>query len=206
MSASSHNHEIIMHLFQLFIRLTLSVAIKYNYLFQMELIDLNASPEYALQCIKWCAENQQTKALKAHLKIHKDNLKDELIPLLLNVFAKGKVQSIKTMLSEMDEDIKEAKCKKENAYLLHKLLCSAVELGDVDIVKDVINKGANVNGNFKGKPLLHLAASYGFSDVVSCLVNAGADINGADKRGDNVVHSILTSQLAKKVSLSLISI
>ncbi|XP_045214346.1 serine/threonine-protein phosphatase 6 regulatory ankyrin repeat subunit B-like [Mercenaria mercenaria] len=163
----------------------------------MELLDSDASPDYALQCIKWCAEHDETCALEEHLRLHKHKLKDELIPLLFESFSKRHTEVTKIILASLDQEIKTIKSENGKTWI-DKLLLSAVEIGDTEIVKYLINKGASVNGNFYGKPVLHIGACYGHSDIVSELVNAGSDIHITDRCGEGIIHSILTSQLTSK--------
>ena len=168
-------------------------------LFQMDLVDENASPDCALQCIKWCINHGDLTALREHLRHHYSKVKHDLIPLLFHAFSKQKVDVIKLLLASLDDDVLSHTGVNRRA-LLNKLICFAVEIDDTEIVNDLIDKGADVNCNYHGKPLLHVAACYGNTGVVTLLVNAGCDIHSRDKSGDGIIHSIITSQSALKVN------
>jgi uncharacterized protein len=61
--------------------------------------------------------------------------------------------------------------------------------GKLDIVKALINAGADVNAKDNdGWTALHLAAKYGDLDVVKALINAGADLNVQDNFGRTALH------------------
>jgi ankyrin repeat protein len=165
----------------------------------MDLIEANSTPDYALQCIKWCIEHSDLAALTEHLRHHNSKVKHEIIPLLFEAFSNQQVEVVKIMLPSLDQEILTLSSLNRGA-LLNKLLCSAVETGDVDIVKDLINKGADLDCNFHGKPLLHIAACYGYTDIVTVLVDAGSKIDSRDRFGDGIIHSILTSQSLSKVN------
>lgn len=58
-----------------------------------------------------------------------------------------------------------------------------VKNGDVEVVKQGINK-ETVNKEISGgRNALHFAADYGQTDVIQCLIDNGADVNLPDKHG-----------------------
>src|SRR5215813_5986299 len=61
-------------------------------------------------------------------------------------------------------------------------LIAAAKKGDVEAVKSLIAKGANVNARTNyGATALHFAADRGHLEVVKALVEAGADVNAKDE-------------------------
>ena len=63
---------------------------------------------------------------------------------------------------------------------LHEQLCKAAERGDVNLCRQLIDAGADVNWSCDNSPLaIHWAAFYGRVDVMRVLLDAGADINAA---------------------------
>lgn len=60
----------------------------------------------------------------------------------------------------------------------------ACQNGDLDQVRLLVDKqGANINGEIKGRRLLHFAADYGQLDVIEYLCSKGGDVNVEDKHG-----------------------
>ena len=69
---------------------------------------------------------------------------------------------------------------KKSAKSLHE----AAAAGDIEQVKSLISKGADVNSkDNRGTPALQLAAEKGHRDVVELLINKGADINAKSNGG-----------------------
>jgi Ankyrin repeats (3 copies)/Ankyrin repeat len=65
----------------------------------------------------------------------------------------------------------------------------AVEFGKLDIVKALINAGADLNTrNIYGRTALHLAACGIKLDIVKALINAGADLNAKEEDGWTALH------------------
>ena len=70
-----------------------------------------------------------------------------------------------------------------------KLLHQAAAAGDVDGVKELITKGADVNSKDEiGQTPLHLAARYGHSSVVERLLASSANIHAQDLYGRMALH------------------
>lgn len=67
----------------------------------------------------------------------------------------------------------------------------AAGLGQVDVVRDLIAKGANVNEICTGDndvTALHSASAYGNIDVINELIKSGSNINAIDKEGRSAMH------------------
>jgi len=68
-------------------------------------------------------------------------------------------------------------------------LHNAVGEGHIEIVKLLINKGANVSAiTTEGRTPLHMACYNGNKEIIECLINEGADINKQEKDGNTAVH------------------
>ncbi len=94
---------------------------------------------------------------------------------------------VKAYLSEMG-DINAV--NREGNTLLH-----IVSLyGHTEVVKVLINEGANINAVTveKGFNALHIASQSGHTEVVKVLIDEGADINAVDQEGWNALHMALT--------------
>ncbi|HUU16925.1 MAG TPA: ankyrin repeat domain-containing protein [Sedimentisphaerales bacterium] len=76
-------------------------------------------------------------------------------------------------------------------------LHEAAAKGDIDQVKSLISKGADVNSKESmGMTPLHYAALYGHKDMVEFLITKGADVNAKDLQGDTPVMSAIVGASA----------
>jgi ankyrin repeat protein len=68
-------------------------------------------------------------------------------------------------------------------------LHEAVEMGNCNLVKELISDGAEVNtrDSFGSMPL-HLAVRKGHTEVAELLILNGADVNTKDRQGQPVLH------------------
>ena len=74
------------------------------------------------------------------------------------------------------------------------VLHSAAESGSLEIVKYLVEHGADVNGNNEGNlSVLHYAAEFGSLEMVKYLVEHGADVNGNNEGNLSVLHSAAES-------------
>ncbi|MBO9496785.1 ankyrin repeat domain-containing protein [Thalassotalea sp. G20_0] len=66
----------------------------------------------------------------------------------------------------------------------------AVLQGRPDIIKMLMNHGANINvrNHHKGKSVLHFAARLGRPEIIEQLIDHGADISARDNKGKTVLH------------------
>ena len=76
----------------------------------------------------------------------------------------------------------------ENPNFLDFALLVAAQAGHVNIIKMLIERGANVNCYDNGGTALHYSAQNGHISVVETLLNAGADFNKADYNGQTPLH------------------
>jgi len=74
-------------------------------------------------------------------------------------------------------------CKKRAAKPTESLH-QAVASGDIDQIKSLISRGADVNAKDRSsRTPLHYAARWGHKDVVELLLAKDADVNGKDNQG-----------------------
>ena len=59
----------------------------------------------------------------------------------------------------------------------------AARKGNIDVVKQHLAAGTDVNSKFKGETPLHLAADYGHKEIAELLITNGADLNAKDVDG-----------------------
>ena len=64
----------------------------------------------------------------------------------------------------------------------------AVNDGDADKVKTLLQSGANPNHPLKDTPPLHYACMNGNIEIVRALVTSGADVDKCDKQGWTPLH------------------
>ena len=96
-----------------------------------------------------------------------------------------KKHNYRRMLEEMDEERRRR--ARDNVGVKENLeipLCTASDKGHIDVVKTLIEAGANVNQLDKNEcSPLYLASSKGHLDVVKTLIEAGANVDQATKDG-----------------------
>ena len=84
-------------------------------------------------------------------------------------------------------------------HLSHTSLHSAVELGNDDIVKALIEKGADIEAaTSDGIRSLHMAARHGHITMVETLIAEGADVDTVDNAGNTVFHHIAKHELREE--------
>ena len=175
----------------------------------MDLVAPNASNEYALQTIKWCAQNNETEALRAVLdtNFNKTNLSEfgnECVEILYKSIAKVDTSQLEMLMEHVDESFLKQTFGNEKKTLVTKLLCSAVETGQANKIHTLVKRGADVNFFFQGKPMLHLALELGYMDVVKALVDAGASVSVLDRRGSGPIAAVIQSTVQNKVIYILV--
>jgi ankyrin repeat protein len=76
-----------------------------------------------------------------------------------------------------------------NATQMHDLLCHAIEVKNLELVKSLIMQGVDVNSkNEYGFTLLHTAVLCGSVDVVQYLISKGADVNARNYQDVTPLH------------------
>ncbi|KAM3184186.1 hypothetical protein ACTXT7_008865 [Hymenolepis weldensis] len=85
----------------------------------------------------------------------------------------------------------------------HTPICDAAANGSVEIIKALINGGANVNPPaYWGSPLMY-AVKNGHYDAMTVLIEAGADINACDRLGFCLIHVSVRNKFYKGVEYLL---
>lgn len=94
-----------------------------------------------------------------------------------------------TDLPEKKEDSGEEKTVTDQARKPSEFLHGAAAGGDIEQVKSLISKGADVDGrDQKGRTPLHHAAQYGHTDLAALLISKGADVNARTEFGRTALH------------------
>jgi len=120
--------------------------------------------------------------------------------------------NILTLFPDLDYDIVSSLCNTENInvdYIHNKntlkqtLLHHACHIGDVRVVKLLLDKGANVHArSVENRTVMHYALDNNIadnSDIICMLLNYGADIHAIDKYGDGVLYYAKTLNKSDKI-------
>lgn len=77
--------------------------------------------------------------------------------------------------------------------------------GNVDRVRDLLDRGADVNvRNHKGQTALHCAARAGFVEIVALLLDRGADLNATDDDGRTPLAAAMRSTVRDKARIAAV--
>ena len=77
--------------------------------------------------------------------------------------------------------------------------------GNVDRVRDLLDRGADVNvRNHKGQTALHCAAKAGFTDIVALLLDRGAEVDATDDHGWTALAAARHSSIKDKARLAAV--
>jgi len=98
----------------------------------------------------------------------------------------------------------------------HIALIKAISEGNIETLRDLIDKGCNpneFNSDSDGSILIHLAAQYDHIDIIDCLISNGADIDAITSEGNTALHiaiekknsSIIRTLLDKGANPNLIN-
>lgn len=83
-------------------------------------------------------------------------------------------------------------------------LILAVLGGNIEIVKHLLNHGANINHrNWQGHSALQYACSKGKKDIVELLLERTADVNIVDNRGDTCLHRLASTGREELLTMML---
>ncbi|WAQ96771.1 ANR52-like protein [Mya arenaria] len=156
--------------------------------------------DYVLHKIKWQIEHNDGKLADADLAIFTDSVsKDDIVDVLFDTIKHRRPDILARILPSVNCELKHTlRCGKS---VLDKLLCVSVENGQLELVKVLVNAGADPSEEFYGKPLLHLAAMGGCVEIAGELMSAGARVDSTDKRGDTALHNVLASQSPDNLSM-----
>lgn len=92
-----------------------------------------------------------------------------------------------------------------NSIVMAESLGDAVNAGDIEKVKLLIEKGENVNSKDSfGRPLLNAAAAHNHINILELLISKGANTNGRDQDGCTPLHTA-AFWASKEISVILIS-
>lgn len=90
----------------------------------------------------------------------------------------GKTEAVREMLNGKNVDINEIyACSMTSPTMGYTPLMCAVEKGNIEIVKLLIENGADVNVKSGRGTALHIAVEYGYPDIVRLLLDKGAEVS-----------------------------
>ena len=112
-----------------------------------------------------------------------DSIPDETKnQLLIEASKNGKIDQVKVFLN-LGVDVNATDYHKKSS------LYHATVAGDLEVVKLLLQHGADSNSKTYQKSLLHFAANYGYLEIAKLLLQNKADVNSKDNYADTPLHS-----------------
>lgn len=170
----------------------------------MELVNPYATKEEAVRALQYCVTMGFTDViepiLKTHFKTSKiSDFSSECVELLTCVAKSGSLDVLQRLLDHVDQELLETPYS--HRTLATKLLTVAVTNGNYSVCEAFIARGGDPNGHINGTTLLHTAVSQGQEKVLEALMEGGADLTLKDRRGENLISSVIMSNIKNKVIL-----
>jgi len=172
----------------------------------MDLVESCTTKESAMQAVQWYVSMgvEQTHALQTILRTHfryakLSDMEKECIQILTDSVHRGSHDVLQIILPYVADEFLFNAIDNSDKNCISRLLNSAVEKGNIHIVCLLIKKGADMNGYYHGKPLLHYCLTLGHLAIAKEMVRAGADVTSVDARGDTALFSIIHSSVENKV-------
>ena len=131
--------------------------------------------------------NSLTKLIEKDIKAKADRRhatnKGNAINLFREQYSPTDEEDIKAYGDRLDEVYADENAKNEED------LVNAAKEGNIEEMKSLIQKGADVNSKDKdgGYTLLILAIGYDYADIVTMLIKAGADVDAQDNKGNTPI-------------------
>lgn len=168
----------------------------------MELVNPYATKEEAVSALQQCVTMGLTDVidpiLKTHFKTSKlSDIPNECVELLTCVAKSGSLNVLQRLLGHVDQEFLETPYS--HRTLATKLLTVAVTNGNYSVCGAFVARGGDPNGHINGTTLLHTAVSQGHEKVLEALMEDGADLTLNDRRGENLISSVIMSNIKNKV-------
>lgn len=119
------------------------------------------------------------------------------------VIAKGTSEQLREMLSfEFDVNHPLDISRSNNQSPSPPPIVLAIESGDLDKIKLLVNRGASLNiVDPEGKNLCHMAASFDHSLLIPWLIENGVNINDRDPKGNTPLHYLKKARNLQELAL-----
>ncbi|KAI8484366.1 PREDICTED: ankyrin repeat domain-containing protein 49-like isoform X1 [Branchiostoma belcheri] len=127
----------------------------------------------------------------------------DLEHLRKRVIRESEARNYDTVVELLDAEPKLLTAADSDGYiLLHK----AAYMGDMTLVKELLERGADINAKtHDGWQPLHSACRWNHVDVASLLLQAGADVNATSSGGNTPLHVAASNANAKQALVLLLS-
>ena len=169
-------------------------------------MDPSASIESVIDALQYNVGMGYNDVIRALLMTHfrETKLSDmaaQCHEILHRVVKSGSSDTLKQLMPFIDNTFLLKRMHEKDKNYITKLLCLAIENGQLNVVKVLCENGADVNVNLHGNPLLHFAITQGHGRIAEMLVEFGADVKAVDKRGETVLIPTIISKLGEKVNM-----
>ena len=148
----------------------------------------------------FCKENKDRLiecAVKEYGEEESDELRRKLEEYEMHEVQKQRIAEIKSLV-ERGDNVNGIQDANGRTFLFEIIRAGC----DINMVKFLVSKGANVNTQDKlGKTPLHFAAEYGSTDILQYLISKGANVNAMDKHWNKIPLDYANTEEKKRTLL-----